>query len=370
MRFMDAAGAIVNCAGALQSSMSDDLQAIHETMVERLCQAAQVKGIRRFIHISAMGADRDGSEFSRSKGRGEDIVKASQLDYVILRPSVLFHDAAYGGSALLRGLAALPVYPRFQNTGDLQIVALDDLVDTICILLERTEPCRISVDIAGSDRLSFHENVARIRSWLGRPHAAQLLIPVWFSNLAYQLGDLAAMMRWRPPVRSNARDEIVRGATASTDIWRTLTGIAPQGIDEILRKRPASVQEKWFANLYLLKPLIFVVFGAFWIVTGMVSLGPGWTLGLSTVVSGGVPYWLAVVLVIGGALSDIAVGIAILYRPTAWYGLIGGLVLTGIYVIMGTLIAPYLWIDPLGPMLKIWPIMALNLVAMAILEER
>ena len=41
-----------------------------------------------------------------------------------------------------------------------------------------------------------------------------------------------------------------------------------------------------------------------------------------------------------------------------------------IYAFAGTWLVPRLWIDPLGPMLKIWPVIALNLVALAILEDR
>jgi len=48
------------------------------------------------------------------------------------------------------------------------------------------------------------------------------------------------------------------------------------------------VQERWFARLYALKPLIFVVFGLFWIVTGLVSLGPGWGQSVALMREGGV----------------------------------------------------------------------------------
>jgi hypothetical protein len=40
------------------------------------------------------------------------------------------------------------------------------------------------------------------------------------------------------------------------------------------------------------------------------------------------------------------------------------------YAAAGTLLVPRLWNDPLGPMLKIWPIIALNLTALAILNDR
>jgi hypothetical protein len=39
-------------------------------------------------------------------------------------------------------------------------------------------------------------------------------------------------------------------------------------------------------------------------------------------------------------------------------------------MIAGSFVLPRLWLDPVGPMLKIWPIIALNLVALAIVDDR
>jgi hypothetical protein len=74
--------------------------------------------------------------------------------------------------------------------------------------------------------------------------------------------------------------------------------------------------------------------------------------------------------VVSGALADIAVGLAIAYRPTARYGLSGALALSLFYLAAATILLPGLWSDPLGALVKIWPILALNLVALAILKER
>jgi len=50
--------------------------------------------------------------------------------------------------------------------------------------------------------------------------------------------------------------------------------------------------------------------------------------------------------------------------------LIAALALSLFYIVAGSILLPRLWIEPLGPMMKIWPILALNLVALAILEDR
>ena len=38
--------------------------------------------------------------------------------------------------------------------------------------------------------------------------------------------------------------------------------------------------------------------------------------------------------------------------------------------LIGTILVPRLWVDPMGPMLKIFPILALHLAALAIVEHR
>lgn len=370
-QWLKGADAVVNCAGALQDSPDQNLAAVHAEGLRRLCEGMRSAGVMRLIHISAVGASAQGpSEFSRSKALGEQIISSTALDWVILRPAVIFDRAAYGGSALLRGAAALPVQPVLPETGDLQIVALDDVIETIARALKDRAINRVAIDLVGPQRLSFNETVARLRKWLGRKPAPLWHVPAVFARLGYWLGDIAGGLGWKSPVRSNAKAEILRGATGDATPWAAATGFKPRSLDRLLEEQPASVQEQWFSNLYLLKPVMFVVFSLFWIGTGLIALGPGWEQGYGVVVAGGVPPALATLLVIGGAICDMLIGLAILYRPTSRYGLYAGLAISVIYFVVGTIVAPQLWSDPLGPMLKIWPIMALNLAMLAILRDR
>jgi hypothetical protein len=130
------------------------------------------------------------------------------------------------------------------------------------------------------------------------------------------------------------------------------------------------VQERWFARMYFVKPLIFVTFSAFWIATGLVSLGPGFKIGKAMMLEGGTSEGFANFSVIAGGLADLLIGLAIAYRPTVRYGLYAALAISLFYAVMGTILLPRLWIDPLGPMLKIWPIIALNITALAIVDDR
>lgn len=371
LRHLDRIDAVVNCAGVLQDSPWDSTEATHHSGPAELFAACEQAGVARVIHFSAIGVDREApTAFSRSKAAGDAALMATRLEWAILRPSVVVGRAAFGGSALFRGLAALPVLPRFEATGDLQIVQLDDVVATVAVLLEPTAPTRIQLELAGPDRLPFDEVIAAYRSWLGWRPARKMKTPAWLTNAIYRLGDFAGWLGWRPPIRSTAQKEIVRGAVGDPTPWMRLTGIRPRSLREALRAEPASVQERWFSRLYFLKPVVFAIFSLFWISTALVSLGPGWEIGVGLMHEGGVTGAPASLTVVAGALADLVIGVAIAFRRTTKPALYAAVVLSLVYVILGTILVPRLWSEPLGPMLKIWPVLALNFVAIAIAEDR
>jgi len=99
--------AVVNCAGILQDAPGESTEGVHHKGIVSLIAACKTMGVRRFVHLSAIGVEREASSFSASNHAGEEALIASDLDWVILRPSVVIGRAAYGGSALMRGLAGL-----------------------------------------------------------------------------------------------------------------------------------------------------------------------------------------------------------------------------------------------------------------------
>jgi uncharacterized protein YbjT (DUF2867 family) len=361
---------LVNCAGVLQDSSRDSPGKVHREMPLALWRACEAAGVRRVIHFSALGADRgDLTDFSRTKREGDEALEASSLDWAILRPSVVVGRAAYGGSALFRALASLPVFPEPAEAGPVDVVQLDDVAETVARLLQPGSESRVVLEMAGPDRLAFADLVAAYRDWLGWAPARRFIAPGWLMGLAYRGGDLLAWLGWRPPIRTTPGLEIRRGAVGDKSEWRRTTGIEPQSLAAALAANPASVQERWFARLYLLKPLALGTFALFWLLTGLISLGPGYERAtFYMLAAGGGP--LSEPSVVAGALADIAVAFGIAWRPTTQLALWAALGLSLFYLIGGTILLPALWADPLGPMMKIWPVLALNLLCLAILDER
>jgi uncharacterized protein YbjT (DUF2867 family) len=362
--------AVVNCAGVLQDSQREDTAKVHHLAADGLFRACEQAGVRRVIHFSAIGVDRaQPSAFSASKLAGDRALMASGLDWVILRPSVVLGRPVFGASALIRGLAALPWLPSMPGTAKLQVVRLEDVVKTVVFFLAPSAPSRIAMELAGPEAMTMDETVAHYRRWLGWRPARRVVMPRWLAGLLYRLGDAAAALGWRPPLRSNAAREMTRGAIGDPRPWTELTGIIPSSLQQALVAEPASVQEKWFAGLYALKPVIFVVLAAFWMATAVISVTIGYELGVELLVVAGVGA-LSGPLVVAGALADLVIGLLIAWRRTTRWGLWGALALSGFYIVAGSILRPDLWAEPLGPFLKIFPILVLHLVALAVLEER
>src|SRR3954468_21208792 len=65
-------------------------------------------------------------------------------------------------------------------------------------------------------------------------------LPPPLGPLPSRLADLAGWLGWRPPIRTTARREIVRGAVGDPSEWIRLTGIEPRSLLEGLRSEPAT----------------------------------------------------------------------------------------------------------------------------------
>ncbi len=363
--------AVINCAGLLQDAPGESVSRVHSDAPRALFAACEAAGVRRVIQVSAIGVAREGgTEFARSKHAADLDLQQRDLDWLILRPSVVIGDAAYGGSALLRGLAALPVVPVMANMPPLQPVLLDDVLSSIEHFIVPAAAARLTLDLAGPETWRFEDLVAGFRRWMRWPPARTVALGPVLSAALFRLGDAAAWLGWRPAMRTTAGREL-RSATLVDDAARhAQPDVVLRGPSAFFAARPASVQERWFARLFFVKPLLIACLALFWFATGVICLGPGWRAGLAMMAEAGLAPTMAMLAVAAGSLGDIAVGVAIAFRRTARRGLCAAIAVSLGYAALGTWLLPRLWADPLGALLKIIPLVALHLAALAIVEDR
>jgi uncharacterized protein YbjT (DUF2867 family) len=363
--------AVVNCVGVLQGGLRDDSHRVHVEATAALFSACQQARIR-VIHISAIGAEATGpTEFSRGKAEAEQDLARRDFDWVILRPALVLAGAVYGGSAMLRAIAAFPgVTPLIAADAQIQVVSVEDVAETVARCLAPNAPMRVSLDVAHPQIHALSGIVVAIRQWLGFPPRPVVRVPHAIARLVGVAADALGLLGWRSPARTTALKQLELGVVGDPSAWMAATGIKPMSLDDILGRRPANVQDRWFARLYLLKPVAIGGLAFFWFITGIIALGPAQAWATAEMIATGTRPDIASLTVILGAWFDIAMGLMLCVRRLARVTLIVMIVATFGYLAAGTLLAPQLWLDPIGPLTKILPMLVATALTLAIIDER
>jgi uncharacterized protein YbjT (DUF2867 family) len=110
---IDGADAVVFAAGAGPGSGPARKETMDYGGAVKLLSAAKAKGVRRYVIVSSMGADANAAGddtfqvYLRAKGRADDAVRASGLDWTVVRPGGLTDDPGTGrvnlGASVPRG---------------------------------------------------------------------------------------------------------------------------------------------------------------------------------------------------------------------------------------------------------------------------
>ena len=368
---------VVNCIGVLQDSARRGSAAdAHVGFVGRLTAALAAGDRERLlVHLSIPGDDEDdATAFSATKRAAERIVAASGVPHVILRPGFVVAPAAYGGSALIRALATLPFdLPVREASRPFAATDVADVGRTLAVIArrwregERNWQARWAVMERQAGTVGAV--IAAFRRHLGGP-ARRVRLPGWLMRLGAAAGDGAAKLGWSPPIRGTALAETRRGVAGDPAEWIAATGIEPRSLPQALRGLPSTVQERWFAKLYLLKALVVGGLALFWIVSGLVALTVAFVAATAILTAHGFPLRLAQAVTAATSLADIAVGAAIAWRATCRAGLVAGIGLSLAYMAGAAIVTPVLWLDPLGALVKTGPAILLMLVALAMLDER
>jgi uncharacterized protein YbjT (DUF2867 family) len=368
---------VVNCLGVLQDGPGSDTRAVHRDFVERLLAAIKESGrVIRLIHVSIPGAaNEDHTAFSKTKREAERLIEASGLAYAVLRPGFVIAPSAYGGSAMVRALTAFPLaLPAKESATPFQPVAVEDIASTVAWLAAR-EPDdlasrAVSWDLMQPQKISLGGVIDQFRFAFGTADWPRMTMPAFLLDLGARCGDLVSRLGWMPPMRSTAIAELRRGVAGDPVAWMQATGIVPKTIAQAIGQRSATIQDKWFARLFLMKALILASLVLFWVASGFVALVISFPATKAILVSHGFPRWLVAPFAGITSLMDIGVGVLIAFRRTCAIGLIAGIVVSLGYMAGTAILTPDLWVEPLGALVKTGPAIVLMLVALLTLDSR
>jgi uncharacterized protein YbjT (DUF2867 family) len=368
---------VVNCLGVLQDGPGSDTSAVHRDFVARLLQAIRGSGRAvRLIQISIPGAaDSDRTAFSATKREAERLIAASGIAYAILRPGFVIAPSAYGGSAMVRALAAFPIdLPAKEAAIPFQPVAVEDIASTIAWLAHRDADDKTAFavvwDLMQPQPVTLGGVIEHFRVSFGAADIRRLTLPAFLLDLGARLGDLMGWLGWMPPMRSTAIAELRRGVTGDPLAWMLATGIVPKTPAQAVGRRSATIQDKWFARLFLIKALVIASLVVFWIASGFIALVVSYDAAAAILASHAFPPALIAPVTIWSSLMDMTIGVLIAFRRSCAAGLIAGIAASLGYMLGAAILMPDLWIEPLGALVKTGPAIVLMLVALLTLDNR
>jgi NADH dehydrogenase len=193
--FVAEADAVINLVGVLHSRAGDpygpDFARNHVELPRKIVAACQSKGVQRLLHMSAIGADRDGpSMYLRSKGEGEKLLRESALDYTIFRPSVVFgpEDKLLNQFAFLARL--FPIIPLASADAQFQPVYVADVATAMVNVLDLDAANGRIYELAGPSVYTLAELVRFSGAAIGK-HPRIIKLPESLGRLQAMTLELA-----------------------------------------------------------------------------------------------------------------------------------------------------------------------------------
>lgn len=158
--------AVINLVGILHGNF----QQVHVELPRKVVGACKAQGVQRLLHMSALNADVNGpSDYVRSKGQGEIVVRESGLAYTVFRPSVVFGPGDRFLTVFARMQSMAPIVPLACANARFQPVYVEDVAAAYAAALEDPEAIGAAYDLCGPKVYTLRELVRYAGEVSGHP---------------------------------------------------------------------------------------------------------------------------------------------------------------------------------------------------------
>lgn len=165
--------AVINLVAVLHGSEAQ-FQRVHVELPRKLAQACAEMGVRRLVHVSALGVGEAApSRYLRSKAAGEAVLKAARLELTLLRPSVIFGEGDRFLNLFATLQSVLPVLPLAGADARFQPVWVEDVAAAIVKCIDEPKTTGQTVECTGPSVHTLRELAAMAGHWSG--HARRVL---------------------------------------------------------------------------------------------------------------------------------------------------------------------------------------------------
>jgi len=228
--------AVINAVGVLRDSKQRPIQAIHADTPMALLDACAQAGVRRVIHISALGIEGSQTRYAQTKLAADThllrLNEQGQLDGVILRPSIVFGKQG-DSSRLFMALSQSPVLlmPRPVIQAKVQPLAVQDLAQAVARLLNEAANVKGIVPCVGPEALTLSAFIASLRAQQGKSPARILPLPDIMTMWSARVGDQIPGLPWC----SESLAMLAQDNTAPPALFSAVLGRASAASGALLR---------------------------------------------------------------------------------------------------------------------------------------
>lgn len=231
-RLLDGADAVINLVGILyehgKRSGSEGFDGVHVELTRKVLAACEKAGIRRYLHMSTLGAATDGpSQYLRSKGEAEQRVAASKLDWTIFRPSLVVGSDDRFLTLFAGMLRWAPLMMLVRPNARFQPIAVEDVARCFAMALDLPATYGQRYELGGPRVYSFRELMQLIGEWSG--HLRPIIgLP---DGLAYLEAALFELL----PVKLLSRDNLdsTKVDSVLSQPFPSLFGFTPAALETL-----------------------------------------------------------------------------------------------------------------------------------------
>jgi uncharacterized protein YbjT (DUF2867 family) len=175
---------IVHCAGINRELGDSTYQRVHVTGTRNVVGAAERAGVRRIVLLSFLRArPACGSAYHESKWAAEEIVRASGLDYTVVKSGMIYGKGDHMLDHISHTVHTVPLFAWVGlREQPIRPVAIEDVVRIIEAALAEGRLVRQTVAVVGPDEMTLSGAVQRVAGIVGK-RVVVFPMPVFFHRL-------------------------------------------------------------------------------------------------------------------------------------------------------------------------------------------
>lgn len=228
--------AVIHLVGIIREFPGRDVtfHKLHVTATNNVLKSCKEQGVSRYLHMSANGTRANGNTgYHCTKWQAEEMVRESDLDWTIFRPSLVFGPGGEFVKMLAELIRRLPVVPVIGNGRyRMQPVAVEQVAASFVKALEMPETINATYHLGGGASYSYDEILDITARAIGKERVAKMHQPL------FVVKPMIKMLQGNEyfPITSDQLTMLIEGNVCDASEWAKVFDLEPLSYAEGIGK--------------------------------------------------------------------------------------------------------------------------------------